>query len=381
MRTCDAIVVGGGPAGATCARVLAESGADVVLFDRARFPRDKPCAGWLTPRVFDAIGVTPAEYIATGRTLQPFTAFQTSVIGQPPVLTTFPEPVSYGIRRFEFDDYLLRRVPGPVLQATPVVSLRREPARWIVNDGFAAPVVIGAGGHFCPVSRRAHRVPPRLVVVARQCELRLEPEEPCGVGRDTPELYFSADLEGYGWCIRKGDYLNVGLGRRRAADFSRHVAAFAAFLGAAGKLPARATDWPHWKGHAYTVAGTFERAVVDGLVLIGDAAGLAVPESGEGDRPGHRVGAGRRGDHRRAGSRFGDLRGMGQGAPAARWCRRRDTGARARRGRAAAAAIAVLHPARHRAVLPAHPRRRRNAGRRADSLTRHGPARFRAAAL
>ncbi len=285
MRTCDVIVVGGGPAGATCARVLAESGVDVMLFDRARFPRDKPCAGWLTPRVFDAIGVTPAEYIETGRTLQAFTAFQTSVIGQPPVLTTFPEPVSYGIRRFEFDDYLLRRVPGPVLQATPVVSLRREPARWIVNDGFAAPVVIGAGGHFCPVSRRAHRVPPRLVVVARQCELRLEADEACGVSSDTPELYFSADLEGYGWCIRKGDYLNVGIGRRTAADFRRHVAAFAAFLGATRRLPARATDWQHWKGHAYTVAGIFERAVVDGLVLVGDAAGLAVPESGEGIGP------------------------------------------------------------------------------------------------
>jgi len=42
---CDALIVGGGPAGSTCARHLRHAGLDVLVVDRAAFPRDKVCAG------------------------------------------------------------------------------------------------------------------------------------------------------------------------------------------------------------------------------------------------------------------------------------------------------------------------------------------------
>src|SRR5687768_17483918 len=51
VDSCDALVVGGGPAGSTCARALRNAGWDVIVLDRARFPRDKVCAGWVTPGV------------------------------------------------------------------------------------------------------------------------------------------------------------------------------------------------------------------------------------------------------------------------------------------------------------------------------------------
>ena len=50
MKRYDAIVVGAGPAGSTAAYRLASAGADVLLLDRARFPRDKPCGGGVTGR-------------------------------------------------------------------------------------------------------------------------------------------------------------------------------------------------------------------------------------------------------------------------------------------------------------------------------------------
>ena len=46
----DAIVLGAGPAGSTAARHLARSGARVLLLDKAKFPRDKPCGGGITFR-------------------------------------------------------------------------------------------------------------------------------------------------------------------------------------------------------------------------------------------------------------------------------------------------------------------------------------------
>jgi 2-polyprenyl-6-methoxyphenol hydroxylase-like FAD-dependent oxidoreductase len=56
----QAIVVGGGPAGAATAWALASQGLDVVVIDKARFPRDKPCAEYLSPqgsRILSAMGV------------------------------------------------------------------------------------------------------------------------------------------------------------------------------------------------------------------------------------------------------------------------------------------------------------------------------------
>jgi flavin-dependent dehydrogenase len=55
METCDVIIVGGGPAGSSCAWKLRAAGWDVVVVDRANFPRDKVCAGWITPAVIEEL--------------------------------------------------------------------------------------------------------------------------------------------------------------------------------------------------------------------------------------------------------------------------------------------------------------------------------------
>src|SRR5712691_3109099 len=115
MLRCDALIVGGGPAGSTCAWALRRAGWHVALLDRARFPRDKVCGGWITPDVFPLLGVDPAEYRATGCTLQEITGFRTGIIGGESIETRYPHVVSYAIRRCEFDDFLLRRAQVRVL--------------------------------------------------------------------------------------------------------------------------------------------------------------------------------------------------------------------------------------------------------------------------
>ncbi len=120
-------------------------------------------------------------------------------------------------------------------------------------------------------------------VVAQEAEFRIDGVD-SSVDSDTPELFFCHDLDGYGWCVRKGDYLNIGLGRRGSEGFLRHQRDFMTFLERTRKAPN--ASFVRWKGHAYLASGAGVRPLVDdGVMLIGDAAGLAYPESGEGIRP------------------------------------------------------------------------------------------------
>jgi geranylgeranyl reductase family protein len=281
---CDALVVGGGPAGSTCARVLARAGWDVAIVDTARFPRDKVCAGWLTPDVFGLLELDPEEYRATGLTLQAITAFRTGVVGARLVDTQYPRVVSYAIRRYEFDAFLLRRAGVRVLEGTPLKTLRRDRDTWVANDAIEARIVVGAGGHFCPVARHLRGgADVRGPVVAKEAEFKMDARTARAVP-DAPELFFCRDLNGYGWSVRKGDYLNVGIGRRTSDGFGTHVKDFMAFLEERGTLAH--ADSLRWRGHAYLAYGAGSRPITGaGLLLVGDAAGLAYPESGEGIKP------------------------------------------------------------------------------------------------
>src|SRR5437588_4795618 len=97
MRSCDVLIVGGGPAGSSAAWRLRRAGADVLVLDRERFPRLKLCAGWITPEVVRDLEIDLEAY--------------------PHRLLTFPRLrvhwgrlqvpipcVQHSIRRFEFED-------------------------------------------------------------------------------------------------------------------------------------------------------------------------------------------------------------------------------------------------------------------------------------
>jgi flavin-dependent dehydrogenase len=66
------VITGGGPAGSACAGRLRQAGLDVVVIDGATFPRDKVCAGWITPQVIDDLRLDVDDY-RSGRTFQPIT--------------------------------------------------------------------------------------------------------------------------------------------------------------------------------------------------------------------------------------------------------------------------------------------------------------------
>jgi flavin-dependent dehydrogenase len=293
------VIIGGGPAGSTCAGQLRAAGMDVLVIDRKTFPRDKTCAGWVTPQVFETLGIDPQRYVAEpgrglasvcggARTLQPITGFKTGLIGGAPIETHYGRVVSYGIRRCEFDHYLLERSGATTQLGTAFKTCVRHKNEWIINDELHTPLLIGAGGHFCPVARLqgARELPGASVVAAQEIEFA-PPDadlDQCRARGEVPELYFCPDLKGYGWCFRKGSYLNIGLGRVDGERISEHVAEFCEFLREIGSVTCETPKKFH--GHAYQLYERTEpRLIDDGVLLIGDAAGLAYPQSGEGIRP------------------------------------------------------------------------------------------------
>lgn len=285
MDACECLIVGGGPAGSACAWTLQRAGVDAVILDKSAFPRDKICGGWITPQVVQELEVG-ADY-AHGRVLQPIKGFRVGCIDGHTSETHYSEPVSYGIRRFEFDEYLVRRSGARVVEKQPFRTIEKTEDGWIVNGQIRARVLIGAGGHFCPVARHLNpELGSEVIVAAQETEFEMTPaqRDACAVSGEVPELYFCRDLRGYGWCFRKGDFLNIGLGRLDSHRLSDHVAEFVSFLRRAKRI---AFDLPRKPlGHAYLLYGKTQRNFVgDGVLLIGDAAGLAYSQSGEGIRP------------------------------------------------------------------------------------------------
>ncbi len=214
MDDCDVLIVGGGPAGSACAWGLRHSGLDVAILDKQTFPRDKVCGGWITPAVLSELGIDAADY-ARGRLLQPITGFRTGSIGGRALETDYHATVSYGIRRREFDDYLLRRSGARLREGVALTSLERAGGGWIVNGQTRARLLVGAGGHFCPVAKLTGAKGAREnAVVAQEAEFEMDERQRagCRVRPEIPELYFCADIKGYGWCFRKQNFLNIGLG-------------------------------------------------------------------------------------------------------------------------------------------------------------------------
>ena len=293
----EAIVVGGGPGGSTAACRLTRAGVRTLVLDAAVFPRVKICAGWVTAAALAEAEVDPAKYPLT---IQPFASCALAFAGARHE-TRWRGPASWGIVRREFDHWLLERAAAggaDVRDGARVTAVHaaRDGGRGETSAGvFTAPVVIGAGGHRCPVAQALGEVSEREeVVVAQESETRLPPGRLRALApfMDAPELFVEPDLRGYGWWFPKGDVLNIGVGCTGAADGSlpRRRAALMQALRTSGRLPADLALEP-FRGHAYVVRRQAPRRLAGPrFCLVGDAAGLARDLSGEGIGPAIRSG-------------------------------------------------------------------------------------------
>jgi flavin-dependent dehydrogenase len=281
MKRTEVLIVGGGPAGASCAWALRRQGVPCLILDRVPFPRVKLCAGWIQPEVMQRLDFTPETY--PGGLLR-FDVLKVAVRG-----IRLPIPTrQYAIRRVEFDHWLLRRAGVPV-EVHHVREIEHTADGYVVDGAYSGRYLVGAGGTHDPVYRTFfQKTSPRAsesLIVTQELEF------PYDYADGHCYLWFMEHrLPGYSWYVPKaGGYLNVGVGgkaeklRERDDSIKRHWDLLIRKLRRSGLLDDRPL---RPKGHSYYLRrDDGDRVQIDNALLVGDAAGLATVDMGEGIAP------------------------------------------------------------------------------------------------
>lgn len=287
----DVVVIGGGPAGSTISRKLALAEKKVLLLDASTFPRVKLCAGWITRKALFDLELNPTDYPLT---IQPFSSIFIDCDGES-YETSWDKPASYGIIRYEFDHFLLKRAEKAGVSVRCGVRVRdlkfNNDSVTIYSDKetFKSSIVVGAGGHTCPVARISGSISSQESVVLTQeseTEIGANALKKVAPNYGLPELFPEPDFNGYAWYFTKGDYLNIGVGCvGKEPSVHERLGRFLDMLRETRRLNP-GVNLSKFKGHAYSIYRRSVRDIVgDRFVLVGDAAGLAQDFSGEGIGP------------------------------------------------------------------------------------------------
>lgn len=294
----DAIVVGGGPAGSTTAALLARAGHQVRLYDRARFPREKPCGEFMSPAavpILEDLGVRQrieaagARRLSRVRIVTPGGSIDMNFEDGP----TGPA-WCWSLSRRRLDAILLdaARATGVDVREGVRVDGVVEPdggvSRVRGRDGDGAPVedrarlVIGAGGRNCPVARalglQRRSRSRRFDVLARWHGPPAGDDPACELHVAGDAYLAVAPQEGAAW---NANGVVPGSALRRSGD---PEAVYAGLLAAHPAAAARVADGER-AGPVETSDVTplrCRRATADGALLVGDAALFIDPFTGQG---------------------------------------------------------------------------------------------------
>ena len=279
MIETDVIIVGGGPAGASCAWRLRQNNIKCLILDQHTFPRIKICAGWITPEVIQDLNLNISDY-PYGITT--FNSFHISIRKLKFKLCTN----QYAIRRVEFDDWLLHRAGVP-FKLHNVKTITQTGNKYIIDDMYASKYLIGAGGTHCPVYRTFFsKISPRS---KESFIVALEEEFPYAYTDDRCQLWFMEDhLPGYAWYVPKANgYINIGLGgnaeqmKGNGETLKDHWSKLKEKLDRLGLVKGH-TFRP--RGYSYYLRQKHPVVRTGNALIVGDAVGLATLDMGEGIR-------------------------------------------------------------------------------------------------
>jgi geranylgeranyl reductase family protein len=270
MSSFDVAIVGAGPAGSVAAFHLATGGARVLLVDKATFPRDKPCGGGVTGRAARLLpfSIEPVVEDVVER-------LECRLRYGPRFTRRASAPVALMTQRRRLDHFLLQKAAeagADVRDGVKVADVRPD---GLAVDGsdVQARLVIGADGCNGTTARALGLAGEIVHGVALEANV---PHDRRFAGSMAVEI--AVVRGGYGWIFPKGDHLNVGVGGN-AEEAPRLREHLHRLCFAHGIDLGRASDL---RGYRLPLRRPETRLARGTAAVIGDAAGLVDPFSGDG---------------------------------------------------------------------------------------------------
>ncbi|MBL0712621.1 MAG: geranylgeranyl reductase family protein [Desulfosarcina sp.] len=278
-RFFDVVIVGAGPAGGFLSYLLAAAGLRILLLEKKKLPRYKPCGGGVTPRAlkllpFD-LGTIVEDVTTTARMF---------VKGRKVFARTYPHAVVSMVMRAKLDAFLARRAvaAGAALEeGVRFLSAAGPPGGMTIETSAGQVqtiILVGADGVHSRVARHLDLPVRYRVMTAIETELDVD-RRLLDRFRHAFDFDFGVIPHGYGWVFPKKRHLSVGILTRRGQakairdDFDRYLRLKG--LGAAHIRSLRLHPIPYapYRANQY--------ACGRGLI-VGDATGMADPITGEG---------------------------------------------------------------------------------------------------
>jgi geranylgeranyl reductase family protein len=274
----DVAVVGAGPAGSTAAWRLARAGASVLLVDRARFPRDKPCGGGLTDR---AVAQIPFDVVPVVE--DAVRTFELGLRYERRFERRSASPLILMTQRSRLDAYLAGQAAeaGATFRdgakVSAIASDDREVRLTVDGRAVRAGVLVGADGVNGTTAKAVGLAGGHDYAVALEGNVPFEalPQERFR-GRVLVEL--GTVPGGYAWVFPKSDHVNVGVGGwlREGPRLRGHLSRLCREYG----IPEKRIEGT--RGYRLPMRRAGSSPAAGRTLLIGDAAGLVDPLSGDG---------------------------------------------------------------------------------------------------